>query len=207
MKRNYCLAVLIFLMLTGIEPTALAVGEGPVDLSGLHKPTYYPYPMASPSGRMTATLDTPIAQSFIPSNSQESDQALVQVRFKIVGESNQPLPGAQFSGRDAANNVVQGITDDNGYVTIVGAPGNWQFLIYVSGYFSDAMMYPFTYSTTKVLQLQQIGAMEELNLSGHGRERDILPTIKITMPAPCSDITKQGGDPAIDQSTYTGDEG
>lgn len=195
-------------MIAGIELTALAVGGEPVDLSGLHKPTYYPYPMAtSPSGRMTASLDTPIARSFAPSNSQEIDQAQVQERFRFVGESNQPLSGAQFSGRDGANNLIQGITDDNGDVTITGAPGIWQFLVYVSGYFSDAMICPFTYSTSKVLKLQPSGALEELDISGHINKKDILPTTKITMPAFCSNTTQQGSDLTTDPSTYTGDEG
>ena len=206
MNRNYYLVLLVLLGITYIGPTAIAIGEQSVDLSGLHKPTYYPYPMNSPSGRMAAQLDTPIAQSLASSNNLEYSQDLIQVRLKIVGELNQPLSGAQFSGRDAENNALQGIADDDGYVTIVGAPVNWQFLIYVSDYFSDAMVYPFTDSTTKVLQLQQVGDMEELNLSDHGHEKDILPTLKITMPAPCSDIAPIS-DPNIDQPAYTGDEG
>jgi hypothetical protein len=207
MKMDYSLVMLIILMIAGLE-IAFAVGMEPVPLSGIQKPSYYPYPMASsPSGRITASLDTPIAGGVVQSNPQGIDQVLVQERFRIVDDSNQPLVGAQFSGHDGANNIVQGITDDNGDVTIMGVPGNWQFLIYFSGYFSEAMVYPFTYSSSKILTLESSGSLEELNLSGRKYKNDILPTIKITMPAFCSNTTDQVSNTAADQAAYTGDEG
>ena len=198
---------MLILIIAGITVTSFAVGEGPVDLSGTYKPTYYPYPMASSSsGRITATLDTPIARTLIPSSSQVSTPNQVIEQFRIIGESNQPLLGAEFSGRDGVGNSIGGITDDNGYVNITGAPGNWQFLIYDSGYYSNTLIYPFTYSTSKDLKLQTVGPLEKLNLDGHEDKKEFTTKI-IIMPAFCSNTTEQSSNLTTDQSSYTGDEG
>ncbi len=210
MKRFHYFAVLMLLMIAGLEITAIVEGDVAVmQLSGLHKITYSPYPMDfSPSDRMVTRLDTPIARTIPQSSPLAYTYAQVQERIRIVGESNQPILGAEFIGIDGIGNSLWGITDENGYVNITGAPGNWKFSISAPalGYFSNALIYPFTYSTSIVLMLQAIGPLEKLDLSGH-KDKKEFTNIRIIMPAFCSNATEQESNPATVQSTYTGDEG
>jgi hypothetical protein len=208
MKRCAFLALMLISITTQISIIPLIEGTEPVELSG-YKPTYYPpnYDF-SQSKRIITPLDTPIARSLRPSNSQVVTQGQVQITFNIVGDSNQPIVGAEFSGLDGAGNSIWGIADESGYVNIIGVPGNWQFSVSAPalGYYSTAIISPFTYSSSKVLKLQTIGPLEKLNLSGH-TDKGKFTSKLIIMPSYCSNITEPISNLDMEQPTYTGEEG
>jgi len=201
-------------MIACTELTTFAVGDGPVDLGG-YKPTYYPpgyYPsdISPDQGNTQAHIQDP--------------QGQIQVNFKLVGESNESIPGAQLNCRDGAGDSInpQGlavildtpagqrhnpakiITDRNGDVTITGSPGTWQFSVYKSGFFSNVLTYPFTYSTSMVLKLQEVGSLEKLDSSGHKGKNKFI-TKKIIISAFCSNTTEPSGNEDVGQSANTND--
>lgn len=228
---TYLMAILISVTIN-ISVIPLSIGVEAVDLSGSFHPTYYPPGYSYTSSGLHKPIDS--FYSMDDSNDQRNAQAQVQnpqgqihVTFSIIGESNEPIPGAQLNCRDGAgnsinqqglavildtpagqrDNILSAITDDHGNVTITGSPGNWQFSVYKSGFYSNVLIYPFTHSTSAVLMLQETDPLEELNLAGHEDKKEFT-TIKITMPAFCSNITtEQKSNPTVDQPTYTGDEG
>jgi hypothetical protein len=230
-KWTYLIAIFISLTIN-ISVIPLAVGVEPADLSGSFHPTYYPPGYSYPDSGLHKPTDSlyPIDDSHDQKNTQEqvqNTQGKIQVTFSIIGESNEPIPGAQLNCRDGAGNSINqhglavildtpagqrdnpasAITDDHGNVTITGFPGNWQFSVYKSGFYSNTLIYPFTHSTSTVLMLQETDPLETLNLNGHEDKKEFT-TIKITMPAFCSNITtEQESNPTADQPAYTGDEG
>ncbi len=204
------MVVLILLALVGIETTAHAAEDVKVaQLSGIYKPTYLP-PGAADSVQIQSNTYT------------QNSQGQIHVNFRLLDELNQPVPGAQLNCRDGAGNSInsQGlavildtpagqrhnpaktITDNNGNVTIEGYPGTWQFSVYKSGYFSNALTYPFTYDTSMVLILQEVGPLEKLDPSGN-RGKNESTLLKIVMPAFCSNTSNDSGNGAIGQSTST----
>jgi hypothetical protein len=239
MTSGYFLAILIISMIACTELTTLAVGDGPVDLSGGHKPTYYP-PGTFAVGDGPVDLSRGHEPTYYPPGTYPSDishdqgnakasiqnpQDQIQVKFTLVEESNEPIPGAQLNCRDGAGNSInpQGlavildtpagqrhnpantITDHNGDATITGSPGTWQFSVYKSGFFSNALTYPFTNSTSMVLMLQEVGSLEKLDSSRNKGKNEFI-TKKIIISAFCSNATEPSGNEDVGQSTYANDE-
>jgi len=220
------IAIFISLIIS-ISVIPFALGAGTANLSGLSHPSYYPPGYYNPGPGLHKPTDSlkPIDDSHDRGNTQaqvQNPQGQIQVTFSVIGESNEPIPGAQLNCRDGAGNSINqrglavildtpagqsynpssAITDGHGNVTITGSPGNWQFSVYKSGFYSNALIYPFMHSTSTVLMLQETDPLEKLNLAGHEDKKEFT-TIKITMPAFCSNITTENAD----QPAYNGDEG
>lgn len=159
------------------KKTSQSTEKEPVVLSG-YKPTYIPKVDYTPPEPIQ--IDKFNNQISVQSNSELNIQAKgaqVNVRFGIVGDSNEPLSGAQFTGHDGAGNNIQGVADSNGYITVKGSPGNWGFTAYASGYFSNTWNRLFTDSNYMILRLQKLGKQQALDITRSRNE--FTPTKKI----------------------------
>ncbi|MDD5095526.1 MAG: hypothetical protein PHV74_14290 [Dehalococcoidia bacterium] len=66
------------------------------------------------------------------------------------GSASGPVvSGAQVTGQDASGSSFSQITNSNGYVTITGTPGDWQFSISQSGYQANTWSQGITATGTK----------------------------------------------------------
>lgn len=174
MGKNYCLA-LVILLIACIGIANLAIGYKPtITPNTNYRSAYTPNPsynsftpptqlggssnpqsvQLSPSLNTKTNVTNQVAASF---------SVLVQEEFKIVGDSNEPIPNARVAGLDGSGNSFQESTDNNGYVAINGSSGNWQFTVYAPGYFTQPVNRKFEYNTDVMLTLQKIGDQEELN--------------------------------------------
>jgi hypothetical protein len=174
MGKKYCLALVILLIAcTGIAN--LAIGYKPtITPNTNYRSSYLPNPsynsftpptqlggssnpqsvQLSPSLNTITNVTNQVAASF---------SVLVQEEFRVVGDSNEPIPNARVAGLDGSSNSFQESTDNNGYVAINGSSGNWQFTVYAPGYFTQSVNRKFEYNADVVLILQKIGDQEELN--------------------------------------------
>jgi hypothetical protein len=174
MKRSYCLALVILLIIAGILAN-FAVGEGPVVLPG-YKPTYTPNtnyitPEPIQVGKFSSQKPTQLSLKGNTETNGESQitapsSAQIQVGFGIVGDSNEPILGAQLTGDDGSSNSFQEFTDSDGYAAITGFPGKWQLTAYAQGYFSKTLNRPFSSNTYVALILQKIGSQPPLEPEG-----------------------------------------
>jgi phosphatidate phosphatase APP1 len=116
MKKSYCLAVLIFLIISSMALTASA------DYA-----TKNTAPMNYPSVANSRGYEA---------NQGTSDQLQTTLTLYVLdGSVNGPmLPGAAVTAYDASGSIFNGITDSKGSVSISGKPGNWRFTISKDGY-------------------------------------------------------------------------
>jgi hypothetical protein len=173
MKKNYCL-VLMILLIAGIGLTNLAVGYSPSYTPNTnYKSTYIPNPgynsFISPTqlGTSNSLLPVQLGKANATNPDAASFSELVQEEFRIVGDSNEPIPNAQVVGLDGSGDSFQEATNNDGYVAINGASGNWQFTVYAPGYFNKLVNRKLDYSTEVMLiQLQKI-VPEKINPTGN----------------------------------------
>lgn len=101
----------------------------------------------------------------------------VQEEFKIVGDSNEPIPYAEVIGNDGSGDHFQVYADINGDIELNGAPGNWQFTVYAQGYapgyFTATINQGFEDNAYDVLRLQKMFSQGAPNEAQVGNE---LPT-------------------------------
>lgn len=64
-------------------------------------------------------------------------------------ENGAPLPGVMVTGQDESGTSFDVTTDKNGYATIEGLPGNWQFTASKEGYVTSSWNMPVAESDTK----------------------------------------------------------
>ena len=114
------------------------------------------------------------------------DPAQVTVKFVIVGDSNESIPGAQLVGQDGNGANFQSVTDSNGYVAVTGSPGNWLFKAYASGYFFNTWNYQITSSVSMVLRLEKI-VIQQPPLEGHRPKDKLYPITYKTVTESTSD--------------------
>jgi hypothetical protein len=173
MKRIYCLTAITLLIIAEILAN-LAVGDESVVLSG-YKPTYTPNanyitPAPIQVGRFNSQEPTQINIQGSTQSSGASQisapSAQIQVGFGIVGDSNEPILGAQLTGNDGSSNNFHGFTDSDGNVAINGSPGYWQLTAYAQGYFPKPLNRPFTSNTYVALILQKIGTQQPIGAHG-----------------------------------------
>ncbi|MDD4652349.1 MAG: carboxypeptidase-like regulatory domain-containing protein [Methanothrix sp.] len=82
---------------------------------------------------------------------------MVQGEFRVVDESDEPIPNAQIAGHDGYGNNFQETTNNDGYATIKGAFGDWQFTVYAQGYFNKLVGCKLEYNAdVMVVQLKKI---------------------------------------------------
>ena len=168
-KRANSLAVIILLIIGGVLAN-LAVGEGPVSLSG-YKPTYtqndnYITPDPIQLGKFNGQRSTQLSSQGNEASQITASSTQVQVGFGIVGDSNEPIFGAQLTGHDGLSNSFEESTDGNGNVAVTGFPGNWQLTAYAPGYFSKTLSRQFTSNTYVALILQKIGNQQPIGAHG-----------------------------------------
>jgi tetratricopeptide (TPR) repeat protein len=101
-----------------------------------------------------------VATSLHGSTDYTGDSAQVAANFRIIGDSNESIPGAQLVGQDGNGANFQSVTDSNGYVVVTGATGNWHFKAYAAGYFFNTWNYQVTSSVSTVLRLQKIDTQQ-----------------------------------------------
>ncbi|GEM_PF-2259880 len=176
MKKNGYWVLMACLILANIILTTSSVGLGPAIISG-YKPTYTPngnYITPDPVqvGKFNGVTPAKLSSQGGIQTSEEdempaSSSAQIEVGFGIVGDSNEPLIGAQLAGFDGSSNSFKQFADGNGNLAITGFPGNWQFTAYAPGYFSKTLNRQLSYSTYVVLILQKIDTQQNLNLSTH----------------------------------------
>jgi hypothetical protein len=214
MKKNYCLALMI-LLIASIELTASAIGDEPAVLSG-HKPTY------TPSSNYNSPIPIRVSSSYGPQPVQLSTSSNTQINasspiaaspfeqvqegFRIVGDSNESIPNAQFVGRDGSGNSFQEFTDGYGNVVINGSPGYWQFTVYAPRYFSKSMDRQFEYDTYEILMLQKIGVQRELDANPQGKKFTITKIIG-NKTCELNRNAEKDSDMTTDQSIDTGGMG
>ena len=143
MKKGYCLAVLIFLIISSIALTASA--------------DYAP--------KSTAPMNYPsvLNSRGYGANQGTSDQQQTTLTLYVLdGGVNGPvLPGAAVTAYDASGNSFKGITDSKGSVRINGEPGTWQFTISKEGYKTVNSNYDVTETHTAATYLQKISQPQE----------------------------------------------
>jgi hypothetical protein len=143
MKKGYCLAVLIFLIISSMALTASAdyatKSAAPMN-----------YPSVVNSGEYEANQGT-------------SDQLQTTLTLYLLdgGVNGLVLPGAAVTAYDASGNSFKGITDSKGSVRINGKPGTWQFTISKEGYETINSNYDVTETHIAATYLQRISQPQE----------------------------------------------
>ena len=137
MKKSYCLAVLIFLIISSMALTA----------------------SADYATKSTAPMNYPsVANSQgYEANQGTSDQLQTTLTLYVLdGGANGPmLPGAAVTAYDASGNSFKGITDSKGSVSISGKPGTWRFTVSKDGYQTVNSNYDVTETHTAATYLQK----------------------------------------------------
>jgi len=168
MKNNYCLA-LVILLIACIGLANLSVGYKPtITPNTNYRTTYTPNPsynsfipptqLGGSSNQQSVQLSPlPDTKTNLTNPDAASLSELVQEKFRIAGDSNEPILNAQVAGLDGSGNSFMEYTDNNGYVAINGASGNWQFTVYAPGYFNKLVNRKLEYSADVILiQLEKI---------------------------------------------------
>ena len=94
-------------------------------LPAYQPPTYQP-PASQPPAYQPPVYQPPAYQT---------PQQVTLTLYVHEGSVNGPLlQGARVTGSDAGSNYFNQITNSNGYVTITGVPGTWQFTASGNGY-------------------------------------------------------------------------
>ena len=137
MKKSYCLAVLIFLIISSMALTASA------DYA-----TKNTAPMNYPSEANSRGYEA---------NQGTSDQLQATLTlFVLDGGINGPvLPGAAVTAYDASGSSFKGITDSKGSVSISGKAGTWQFTVSKDGYETVNANYNVTETHAAATYLQK----------------------------------------------------
>ena len=143
MKKGYCLAVLIFLMINSMALTASAVyttkNTAPTD-----------YPSVTNSQEQAA-------------NQVTSAQQQVTLTLYVLdrGVNGPVLPGVAITAYDAAGKSFKAVTDSKGSVTISGKPGTWRLTISKEGYETINSYYDVTETHAAATYLQKITQTQE----------------------------------------------
>lgn len=177
-KKKYCLALVILLIAyTGFAN--LAVGYKPIitpntDYRSTYTPnsnydSYIPPTQLGSSNNQQSIQLSPstIIKTNLTNATIALPSELVKEEFRIVGDSNEPIPNAQVAGLDGSSNRFLEYTDDSGYVTISGTTGIWQFTVYASGYFNKLVNHKVEDNNDAMLiKLQKI-VPEKINQTGN----------------------------------------
>ena len=147
MKKGYCLAVLIFLVISSMALTASA------DYA-----TKSAAPMNYPSVVNSRGYEA---------NQGTSDQQQTTLTLYVLdGGVNGPvLPGAAVTAYDASGNSFKGLTDSKGSVKISGKPGTWKFTISKESYETVNSNYDVTETHTAATYLQKIPLPRETTVA------------------------------------------
>lgn len=202
--------------------TALTVAEGPVELSG-YRPTYIPNPNYKPTYIPNSNYNSiaPIqvggfngVQSFQLNSSQNHQTDVVNSGsihanyvkevFRVVDDSNLPIRNAQIMGYEGSGIGFQEFTDSNGYVTINGTAGIWQFTVSAQEYFAETLKRKLEYDAYEILTLQKISMQRELNIS-QIRKKFTIPIRKTACEL--NEKNDQDSETAVDQPSQTGGMG
>jgi uncharacterized GH25 family protein len=138
MKKGYCLAILILLIISGMVLTASA---SPVDRWS----TSGDSAIGAPQGQEDAQM------------AQASEHVTLQL-YVFDRANGELLPGVGVMANDSSGHTLEGTTDSRGSVVISGQPGTWQFKLSKEGYKTFSLEYPMTQSqaaATYLLRLTQ----------------------------------------------------
>ena len=143
MKKSYCLAVLIFLMINSMALTASAV---------------YTTKNTAPTDYHSVTNSQEHAANQVTSAQQQVKLTL----YVLDGGINGPvLPGVAITAYDASGNSFKAVTDSKGAVTINGQPGAWRFTISKEGYETINSYYDVTETHAAATYLQRLTQAQE----------------------------------------------
>jgi phosphatidate phosphatase APP1 len=137
MKKGYCLAILILLMISSM---ALAASESSTN-------------RWSASGESTAFGSD--QGRYANQMAQTSDQVTLTFYVLDGGPNGEPLPGVDVKVYDASGNSFEGVTDSRGPLIISGQPGPWKFTLAKEGYKTASMEYTITQSHKAFTYLQK----------------------------------------------------
>jgi phosphatidate phosphatase APP1 len=137
MKKGYCLAILILLVISSMALTA----------------------SASSTNRWPASGDITAFGSeqgqYANQMAQTSNQVTLTFYVLDGGPNGELLPGVDVKVYDASGNSFEGVTDSRGPLIISGQPGPWKFTLAKEGYKTSNMEYAITQSDKAFTYLQK----------------------------------------------------
>ena len=145
MRKGYCLAILILLIVSSMAFTASAL---PTDRwSG---------------SRYSNAFSNGYGNENRNGNGQEANQ-MAQTQSQVTltlyvldgGMNGELLSGVDVTVYDAAGNSIGGVTDSKGSIILNGQPGTWQFSLTKDGYKTSNLKYTITKSQVAATYLQR----------------------------------------------------
>ncbi|MFB3765296.1 MAG: collagen binding domain-containing protein [Methanotrichaceae archaeon] len=142
MRKGYCLAVLILLMVGSME---LAASASPMDR----------WPGSRYSNAYTSGFGNEDRQD-AGRAAQTQNQVTLTLYVLDGGMNGELLSGVGVTVYDGAGNNIGGTTNSKGAVVLSGQPGDWLFTLAKDGYQTSNLKYTITKSHVAATYLQRI---------------------------------------------------
>ena len=110
---------------------------------------------------------------FVETVAQPSKQVALTIHVYEGNLAGPTLLDVMISGKDAAGNNFDAITDSNGIVTIAGQPGTWQFTFAKDGYEPINLNYNVTETAEAGAYLKKIDQFAYNLWTGNNRQAKI----------------------------------